>query len=77
MLRWRFFTFWGLRVLVRGGLEEVERKLKEAIGGEPRGVPPLRMIFDMTGKSGVEVYACSTTMQTVTELTVVLNSCRQ
>jgi peroxiredoxin family protein len=58
-----FFTFWGLRVLVRGGLEEVERKLKEAIGGEPRGVPPLRMIFDMARKSGVEVYACSTTMQ--------------
>ncbi len=58
-----FFTFWGLRVLVKGGVEEVERKLREALGGEPRGVPPLSMILEMARKSGVEIYACSTTMQ--------------
>lgn len=58
-----FFTFWGLKVLVKGGIESVERKFREAIGGEPKGVPPLSMLIDMARKSGVEIYACSTTMQ--------------
>jgi peroxiredoxin family protein len=58
-----FFTFWGLRVLVKGGIESVERKLREAIGGEPRGIPPLSMLLEMARKSGVEIYACSTTIQ--------------
>lgn len=58
-----FFTFWGLRVLLKGGAESVERKLREALGGEARGIPPLSMLIDMARKAGVEIYACSTTMQ--------------
>lgn len=58
-----FFTFWGLRVLLKGGVEGVERKLREALGGEPKGIPPLSMLIEMARKAGVEIYACSTTMQ--------------
>lgn len=58
-----FFTFWGLKTLLKGGVEEVEGKFREALGGEPKGVPPLKMLLDMAKQAGVKIYACSTTMQ--------------
>ncbi|MEM1939163.1 MAG: DsrE/DsrF/DrsH-like family protein [Acidilobaceae archaeon] len=58
-----FFTFYGLKALIKGGVEDIEAKFKESLGGEPRGVPPLKDLLNMAKSFGVELYACSTTLE--------------
>lgn len=61
-----FFTFWGLRAIVKGGSEEIERSFYEELrsrGFEPRGIPRLSDLVAMAKNSGVRIYACSTTIE--------------
>lgn len=62
-----FFTFWGLRTLLRGGAEEIERRFYEelrAAGMEPKGIPRLGDLIEAARASGrVGLYACSTTIE--------------
>jgi len=62
-----FFTFWGLRAIVKGGAEEIERSFYEELrarGMEPKGLPRLQDLISMARSSGnVKIYACSTTIE--------------
>ena len=64
-----FFTFWGLRAIVRGGAEDIERRFYEELrsrGFEPKGLPRLTDLISMARGSGsVKIYACSTTIETM------------
>jgi peroxiredoxin family protein len=62
-----FFTFWGLRAIVKGGAEEIERSFYEELrsrGFEPRGIPRLSDLVAMAKNAGnIRIYACSTTIE--------------
>jgi len=62
-----FFTFWGLRAIIKGGAEEIERGFYEELrarGMEPKGLPRLQDLISMAKSSGgVKIYACSTTIE--------------
>ncbi len=62
-----FFTFWGLRAIVKGGAEDIERSFYNELrskGLEPSGLPKLGDLIGMARSSGsVKIYACSTTIE--------------
>jgi len=62
-----FFTFWGLKAILKGGAEDIERSFYEELrarGMEPKGLPRLQDLISMARSSGnVKIYACSTTIE--------------
>ncbi|MDT7888555.1 MAG: DsrE/DsrF/DrsH-like family protein [Desulfurococcales archaeon] len=62
-----FFTFWGLKAIVKGGAEEIEKSFYEELrarGMEPKGLPRLQDLISIARSSGnVRIYACSTTIE--------------
>lgn len=62
-----FFTFWGLKAIVKGGADEIERNFYEELrskGMEPKGIPRLQDLISVArGSENIKMYACSTTIE--------------
>ncbi|MEM1611089.1 MAG: DsrE/DsrF/DrsH-like family protein [Sulfolobales archaeon] len=62
-----FFTFWGLKAIVKGGADEIEKSFYEELrakGMEPRGIPRLGDLISIARNSeNIKIYACSTTIE--------------
>ena len=61
-----FFTFWGLRALLKGGAEYIEKKFRKQLEEEGmsfKGITPLKDLVNMAKSlENIKIYACSTTM---------------
>ena len=62
-----FFTFWGLKAIVKGGADEIEKGFYEELrkrGMEPKGIPKLQDLISIARNSeNIKIYACSTTIE--------------
>jgi peroxiredoxin family protein len=62
-----FFTFWGLKAIVKGGADEIEKGFYEELrkrGMEPEGIPRLQHLISIARNSeNIKIYACSTTIE--------------
>ncbi len=62
-----FFTFWGLKAVIKGGPEEIEQEFRKQLSNQGKsfkGIPSLIDLINIARSSdNIQLYACSTTIE--------------